>query len=208
MRASLLARVAAAVAAVTVGLAALAALPATATATAWAGQAGPAGTGYRAVGGLSGVAAASAGNAWAVWLRGHRLERQGPHAALERDVMDAGDEPEDPDGTAGELSAITVVSARDAWAVGTTGGSPRSRPCAALLHWNGKAWSQVTSVAAIGGALSGSRPRQRGWAVGADLTPSVVAPLLLHWNGKAWSRVEHQAEPRQPVRERPGPGSR
>jgi len=44
-------------------------------------------------------------------------------------------------GTAGQLSAITVVSATDAWAVGVTGSVGSGKDHTLLLHWNGKAWS-------------------------------------------------------------------
>jgi membrane carboxypeptidase/penicillin-binding protein PbpC len=37
------------------------------------------------------------------------------------------------------LDAITVVSAKDAWAVGYTGTYAIDRTL--LLHWNGEAWS-------------------------------------------------------------------
>src|SRR5215831_4103770 len=39
---------------------------------------------------------------------------------------------------AGVLAGVTAVSARDAWAVGSTGARGRS---VLIMHWNGKAWS-------------------------------------------------------------------
>lgn len=50
-------------------------------------------------------------------------------------------------GSAGELSAITVVSAKDAWAAGFTGTSTTP---SLLLHWNGTVWGTVTR---LGGRL-------------------------------------------------------
>jgi len=49
--------------------------------------------------------------------------------------------------SAGQLAAITVVSASDAWAVGFTGTPTSQRTL--LVHWNGTAWSQVTNPAPI-----------------------------------------------------------
>jgi hypothetical protein len=53
-------------------------------------------------------------------LRGYRLKHRGTDAALERVHVVAGHQPAELTGP-GELAAITVVSAKDAWAVGYTG---------------------------------------------------------------------------------------
>jgi len=43
----------------------------------------------------------------------------------------------------GVLLGVTVVSARDAWAVGTYSNSPYDKSRALVLHWNGSSWRQV-----------------------------------------------------------------
>ena len=189
VRAFTLARAAAAVAGVIVGLAALA-WPA---GTAGAAQAGPAATGYRTVGELSGVAAVSAGNAWAVGATGSESAQKALMLHWNGKSWTRVTSPKILDGTAGALSAVTVVSATDAWAVGTVGGGLGH---ALILHWNGKAWSQVAGVAAIGGALYGVTATASGaWAVGVNLGQTFIAPLLLHWNGRAWSRASIKLNP-------------
>ena len=178
------------VAGVTVGLAGLYLLPAEAGA---AQVAAPAAATYKAAGGLNGVAAASASNAWAV---GYAGSLAGPKLLMVHwngKSWTRVTSPKILDGTAGTLSAITVVSAKDAWAVGTIGSGLGH---ALLLHWNGQSWSQVTSVAAIGGGLYGvTATASSAWAVGVNLTDTSIAPLVLRWNGKAWSRASAKLNP-------------
>ena len=189
MRAGVLARIAAAATGVAVGLAALAFSPA----RAGAAQAAVPVTGYRTAGALSGVAAVSAGNAWAVGYAGSESARKVLLVHWNGRSWTRVTSPKILNGTAGALSAVTVVSAHDAWAVGTVGGGLGH---ALILHWNGKAWSQATGVPVIGGALYGVTATVTGaWAVGVNLGQTVVAPLLLHWNGKAWSRASIKLNP-------------
>ena len=189
MRAGVLARIAAAVTGVAVGLAALAFSPA----RAGAAQAAVPATGYRTAGALSGLAAVSAGNAWAVGYAGSESARKVLLVHWNGRSWTRVTSPKILNGTVGALSAVTVVSADDAWAVGTVGGGLGH---ALILHWNGKAWSQATGVPAIGGALYGVTATATGaWAVGVNLGQTVVAPLLLHWNGKAWSRASIKLDP-------------
>jgi len=201
MRACLLAKLAAAAAGVTVGLAGLSFLPAqagaaqlaTAAATTRETTARPAAATYRAAGALDGVAAASASSAWAVGYAGSESDRKLLMLHWNGKSWTRVTSPKILDGTAGALSAITVDSAKDAWAVGTTGSGFGH---ALLLHWNGVAWSQVTNVAGIGGGLYGvTATASSGWAVGVNLTSTVIAPLVLHWNGKAWSRASTKLNP-------------
>jgi hypothetical protein len=183
------------VAAVAVGvaIAGLSVLPATAEATPARPEAAPAATGYSTVGALSGVGAVSASNAWAVGYAGSRSSSKLLMLHWNGKSWKRVTSPKILDGAAGNLSAITVVSASDAWAVGTAGGSFGH---ALMLHWNGKAWSQVTSVAGIGGQLAAvTATAKSGWAVGTNLTPSVIAPLFLRWNGRTWSRVASGLNP-------------
>jgi hypothetical protein len=97
----------------------------------------------------------------------------------------------------GELAGITVLNAKNAWAVGTTGGLGTGKNHSLLLHWNGKVWSQVTSPAPVtGGDLAGiAVTAKTGWAVGyVNTNPSTPAccagtPLIFRWNGVKWSRL-------------------
>jgi hypothetical protein len=195
MRASFLARVAAAAAGVTVGLAGLVFLTAPAGAAQVAGSvavtreaaARPAASSYKAAGALAGVGAVSASNAWAVGYAGSGLDPKMLMVHWDGLAWTRVTSPKILDGTAGRLTAITVVSAKDAWAVGTAGGGFGH---ALILHWNGTAWSQVSSVAGIGGQLYGvTATASSGWAVGVNLTETSIAPLVLRWNGKGWSRT-------------------
>ncbi len=86
-------------------------------------------------------------------------------------------------------------SATSAWAVGTycvSGCLTRSEVDHGLvLHWNGKAWSEVTTritseeydaVAAVS--------RTDVWAGGyAPIGKGLFGPLLVHWTGTTWSKV-------------------
>src|ERR1700689_1822882 len=74
----------------------------------------------------------------------------------------------------GELAAITVVSAKDAWAVGSTGST---HPRTLILHWNGVAWSAVTRPAPVanGNLEAVTANAKGGWAVGSHSTgPAVI----------------------------------
>jgi hypothetical protein len=98
---------------------------------------------------------------------------------------------------AGELSAITAVTAKSAWAVGYTGGIGTGKNHSLLLHWNGLTWSQVSTPAPVtGGSLAGiTVTAKSGWAVGYVNTnlsaPACCAgtPLVFRWNGSRWSRL-------------------
>ena len=86
-----------------------------------------------------------------------------------------------------DLAGVWGASATDAWAVGgdceaggfdaTVGGGSGT-----LLHWDGKAWSQIAiqSVAALCAVWGASA--NDVWAVGAD-------SQALHWDGARWSPV-------------------
>jgi hypothetical protein len=87
----------------------------------------------------------------------------------------------------GALNGVAAASNSDAWAVGSNGSK------ILMLHWNGKAWSRVTSpgVLTAAGQLKSITVvnAKDAWAVGSIGTKS----LLLHWNGKAWSQVTRPA---------------
>jgi hypothetical protein len=87
------------------------------------------------------------------------------------------------------LVGVAASSATDAWAVGAASNvySP-----AEIVHWNGKAWTQVP-IPAIGAygtdySLTGVAVTSatNAWAVGIL---AGVYSVVLHWNGKKWTRV-------------------
>jgi Lactonase, 7-bladed beta-propeller len=93
-----------------------------------------------------------------------------------------------PDEQFNELRGVEVISANDAWAVGYRGGTKNDTPIETLiLHWDGAAWTQISSPNVSGGAnqLFGVTAISASdvWAVGSVSG----APLALHWNGSAWS---------------------
>jgi len=95
-----------------------------------------------------------------------------------------------PDTQFNELRGVAAISANDAWAVGYRGGTKTETPIETfILHWNGNAWTQVTSPNIPGGAnqLFGITAIAANdiWAVGN----AAGAPLAMHWNGSTWSLV-------------------
>jgi hypothetical protein len=80
------------------------------------------------------------------------------------------------------LRAVSVVSDRDVWAVGSSfaggeGGTERWYP----LHWNGAKWDVMRPPPGSGAIydISALSPRNV-WAVGDH---------VLHWDGKGWTRL-------------------
>lgn len=98
-----------------------------------------------------------------------------------------------PSGQNGLLTGVTSTSDTDAWAVGESNAAANGVGAKVVVdHWNGTAWSQVStpatgyntnSLAAV--SASGATD---AWAVGRS-QPSryTFYPLALHWNGSAWS---------------------
>ena len=98
------------------------------------------------------------------------------------------------------LSGVTAISANNAWAVGNGFNNVHDVTAsvanqAVIEHWNGTAWSIVTSPAGLISVdrisaasatdiwASGQAPRQTIGGV-----PVPVARTL-HWNGTAWSAM-------------------
>lgn len=77
------------------------------------------------------------------------------------------------------LNSVSMVSSTDGWAVGDDQAGAIS---AALIHWNGTAWSSVTSPSADKINLNAihMRTASDGWAVGDK-------GEVMRWNGTAWS---------------------
>jgi alpha-tubulin suppressor-like RCC1 family protein len=89
---------------------------------------------------------------------------------------------------------VTVISATDAWAVGTTLGQ-----AAVSAHWNGKHWTFVATPFLEDGTsslnfLTGVAATAPGnvWASGYEDNvndQNFRKPYMLHWNGKTWTLV-------------------
>ena len=90
------------------------------------------------------------------------------------------------------LAAVAAVSANDVWAIGESSSSSGSYQTL-IEHWNGTAWSVVSSpnASATLNFLSGIAVVSANdiWAVGSFQNGDDGVPLTLHWNGAAWSIV-------------------
>lgn len=155
-------------------------------------------------GNLEAVAALSATSAWAV---GQDEGTDGiEHTLIERwdgsqwSVVDSPSPGQD----GNQLSAVSVDSATDAWAVGTQrDASTTQQPL--IEHWNGSVWSAVSvpQASKVGSQLNGVAAISPNdvWAVGSlqgttgSNTPSTNAPLIEHWNGSAWSVINGPTPP-------------
>jgi hypothetical protein len=94
----------------------------------------------------------------------------------------------------GGLSGVAAASRGSAWAVGYTGTSTRK---VLMLHWNGRAWSRVTSPRVLTGVGDLSAitvvSAKDAWAVGSTGSDLHPRTLIVHWNGRAWSAVSSPA---------------
>jgi hypothetical protein len=94
----------------------------------------------------------------------------------------------------GFLNGVAAVSARDAWAVGSTLSGKTL-----ILRWNGKAWKRVPSPSAHGPGADNflygvtATSATNAWAVGFAYVGTTGKTLLLRWNGKTWKRVPSPA---------------
>ena len=95
--------------------------------------------------------------------------------------------------TAGKLNGVAAASASSAWAVGSAG---NSSPKVLMLHWNGTAWSRVTSPKVLNGTAGQLTAvtvvsATNAWAVGFTgvIGSGKDHTLILRWNGSTWSRV-------------------
>jgi hypothetical protein len=92
----------------------------------------------------------------------------------------------------GQLNDVAATSPDNAWAVGDQPSPSGSGLAGAgdtlLLHWNGKAWSQVTNPKPVYGSLISvsATSADNAWAVGAEDTPKVHT-YVLHWDGRSWT---------------------
>ncbi len=95
------------------------------------------------------------------------------------------------------LDGVSAVSGSDAWAVGNYGINGSATFDTVILHWDGTAWSKISSPSPGSGAnyLYGvsAVSRSDAWAVGSyssSLNPGAYDTLILHWNGTAWTQVK------------------
>ena len=96
-----------------------------------------------------------------------------------------------------DLSAVTVISPSDAWAVGMESNvNNQNFRVPLILHWTGASWSQVSApnpgsegTGVFGVAALGASDV---WAVGETYQAEVGAPFLTYaaqWNGTKWTQV-------------------
>jgi hypothetical protein len=135
---------------------------------------------------LTGVAVTSARNAWAVgstsaagplilhwngtaWTRVPRVEASAARALA-----------------GSSLYGVSVISSRDAWAVGSIGYYTVMGP------WNGRVWTRFPSAApGVLYAVTATSSRN-AWAVGHSCTgcgtlSEADHTVILHWNGTRWT---------------------
>lgn len=130
------------------------------------------------------VAASSANNVWAVGLTGgpgiiwHLNGKSWSQYPISADVYFFG---------------VTVISRKDAWAVGGTNWGDPTRTVA--YRWNGKSWTQVRTPTPGGSAFFNgvaATSADNAWAVGSISggpgDQGYAIPLIEHWNGKKWTR--------------------
>jgi hypothetical protein len=100
-----------------------------------------------------------------------------------------------------ELTALACTAASNCWAAGTDGAvTPTLTFLNQVMHWDGTAWSQDTTIADPDGAGQGATNELLGitcssadncWAVGdyGSIQDGLgeILNQALHWNGTAWS---------------------
>jgi hypothetical protein len=89
-----------------------------------------------------------------------------------------------------ELTAVTMITATDGWAVGQAAYPGPTQPL--ILHWDGVQWSIVPTSRISHDILYGvaARAADDVWAVGSTQQVSgVEQTLALHWDGVAWTAV-------------------
>ncbi len=137
---------------------------------------------------LSGVQAASRTDIWAV---GSYTDSSGAEKTLalhwNGTVWKQAATP-NPGAATNELSGVRVLSANDAWAVGSFLRFDSAVFHTLILHWNGTRWTRVASpspgrFAGLTGVAATSA--SNAWAVGGTGTGT----LILHWNGTKWTHV-------------------
>lgn len=144
--------------------------------------------------GFSGVAAVSAKDVWAVGTYSNLDNRRalGLTEHWNGKAWAVKKSPE-PSYHFNNLNAVAAIASNDVWAVGDYK-SPDLRAQILAEHWNGTAWSLVSTPnpgSAINDFYSISADASNDvWAVGFyNNKKSVEQALVEHWNGSTWSVV-------------------
>jgi hypothetical protein len=159
--------------------------------TAWRVVPGPA-PGQSSV--LSGVAIVSASNAWAVGSYQGTTAPRHDQALIEHWTGRSWNRVTSPHpGGESWLTAVAVVSARNAWAVGAYANQVGGRNKLFTVHWNGKMWRQVPVPVTASGVLYAVAATSWSdvWAVG-QAGNTVTQVVILHWNGQGWQRAAYR----------------
>ena len=98
-------------------------------------------------------------------------------------------------GQASKLNAVAMVSARNAWAVGSYEGGTPGEDTALIEHWTGVAWKRAPSphpgaISWLNAAVA-TISWHNAWAVGgyADMAGGHDQAFIEHWNGREWKRA-------------------
>jgi alpha-tubulin suppressor-like RCC1 family protein len=148
---------------------------------------------------LSGVDDISPGNAWAVGTSFPASNQNARVTLIEHwngtrwSIVPS---PNPASGTPGDSDTLTSISGTgpdDLWAAGWDSNAALNTIQLLFEHWNGTAWTAVTSPTPIGSfqfasGITAVSP-SNVWAVGKDETRGASKTLSAHWNGTAWSIV-------------------
>jgi hypothetical protein len=143
---------------------------------------------------LTGAVATSAADAWAA---GYYTNSQGAHSLLERwDGAEWSLAPAPiPAGNRDQLSGMSATSSRNVWAVGTYYDPAASQYKTLIDHYDGTAWSVISSPNVGSGnnslAAVSAVARDDAWAVGefTDESTKQTQTLAEHWNGSVWTVI-------------------
>jgi hypothetical protein len=92
------------------------------------------------------------------------------------------------------LWAVTALSADDVWATGSSVDAVSGDYRTLIEHWNGSAWSIVSSPNPSGSiynflwGITAASPNDI-WVMGRSYTGNSYPGLIEHWDGSAWSIV-------------------
>jgi hypothetical protein len=142
---------------------------------------------------LSAVAIGSGGNAWAVG------SYQGATLGTDKALIEHWNGtswnrvPSPHPGGVSWLTAVTVISSRNVWAVGVYAVQSGGADKAFTVHWDGKTWRRVAVPVTSTGVLSGvtATAWNNVWAVGFT-EKAVRQVMILHWNGLRWVRAAYR----------------
>ncbi len=92
------------------------------------------------------------------------------------------------------LSSISMVSASEGWAAGSTllpaypNAVVDGITVPVLLHYSGGAWALVRHPPAAFGSIL-MRSASEGWAIGSAVYPDAYGALALRYNGQTWTKI-------------------